>query len=65
VGADQVAPFFWGKRPINRLLGFGHRRGFARLLAGYHHARNRRGPFEDAALDALNDGVFDVPISHH
>ena len=45
-------------------LGCGHRLRFDRRLAHDHHASNRRRPFPDAALDALNNGVFDVPIYH-
>src|SRR5882762_8025977 len=56
---------FRSKRPVNRLLGCGHRFRFDCRLAHDHYARNRSGPFPDAALDALNDGILDVPVFHH
>jgi hypothetical protein len=56
---------FRSQRPVNRLLGCGHSLRFDCRLAHNHHAINRRRPFPDAALDALNNGVFDVPILHH
>ena len=44
---------FRSERPINRLLGFDHRRQFAVGLAGDHHMRNRRGPFPQVPPEAL------------
>jgi hypothetical protein len=63
-GRNEPLPFR-SKRPVNRLLGCGHRFRFDCRLAHDHCARNRSGPFPDAALDALNDGIFDVPVFHH
>jgi len=34
-------------------------------VAHEHHALNRRRPFPDAPLNALKNGIFDVPIFHH
>jgi hypothetical protein len=55
---------FRSEHPVNRLLGYGHRLRFDRRLAPDHQTRNRSGPFPNAAFDALNNHVFDVPISH-
>jgi len=54
-----------GECPINCFLGCGDRLRFDRRLALDHHARNRRRPFPHAALDALKNGIFDVPVFHH
>jgi hypothetical protein len=56
---------FWCERPVNRALGSSHRLGFDSRLARDHDTGNPSGPFPETALDALNDGIFDVPIFHH
>jgi hypothetical protein len=53
------------ERPVNRALGSGRRLGFDGRLARERHSSNRSGPFPETALDALNNGIFDVPIFHH
>jgi hypothetical protein len=53
----------FGERPIDCLLGCGHCPRFHCRVAHDHHSRNRRRPFPD--VDALNNGIFDVPIFHH
>jgi len=67
-------PVFFGRdephvlrceRPVDGLFGCDHCLRFDCRMALDHRARHRCGPFPDAALDALNDGVFNVPISHH
>jgi len=52
------------ERPVNRSLGFCHRLRFGCRLARDHHIRNRRGPFPQMPPEALNEAVFDVPMSH-
>ena len=56
---------FWCERPVNRALGFPNRLRFDGRLARDHDTGNRSGPFPETALDALNNGIFDVPIFHH
>jgi hypothetical protein len=56
---------FLSHSPIDSILGCGDRRRSGLLVAHYYRALNRRGPFPNAALDALDHGVFDVPIFHH
>jgi hypothetical protein len=51
--------------PFDRALGFRYRLRFGCRLARDHHTRNRRGPFPQMPPEALNEAVFDVPISHH
>ena len=48
-----------------RLFGCDHRLRFDCRMTVDHHACHRCRPFPDTAPDALNNGVFDVPISHH
>jgi hypothetical protein len=56
---------FWCERPVNRALGFPNRLRFDGRLARDHDTGNRSGPFPETALDALDNGIFDVPIFHH
>jgi hypothetical protein len=55
---------FLSERPFDSLLGCSDRFRFDYRLTHYHKASNRHGPFPDAALDTLNNRIFDVSIFH-
>jgi len=62
-GLNKSHPF-WNERLVDGLLDCDHRRCFACLSARYCGARNRYRPFPHAALDALDNTILDVSISH-
>ena len=54
------------RRRISRVPGCGDRLRFdLRMVPDRHHAGNGRRPFSDATLNALKNGIFDVPIFLH
>jgi hypothetical protein len=53
-----------GKRQIDSALCGGHRCRSDGLLTRYLRARRERRPLPDAALNALNDRIFDASIFH-
>jgi hypothetical protein len=60
-GRDK-RPLFWYESTIDSLLCRGHGLQSGWPLPHYYHAFHRRRPFPDAALDALNNPVFEALI---
>jgi hypothetical protein len=53
-----------GERSIDSAFCCGHRRRSDGLLTEYPCARHKRRPLPDAALNALNDCIFDASMFH-
>jgi hypothetical protein len=63
--ARDESHLFNAERPIDRLLGCGHRCGVAMCFAHDHYAsRNGRRPCPHVPPDALNHCVFDASMFH-
>ena len=62
-GRDK-RPLFWYESTIDSLLCRGHGLRSGWPLPHYYHTFHGRRPFPDAALDALNNPVFEALIFH-